>query len=85
MQNVTLTFTEGALRALARQAVKRGSGARGLRAIIENVMVDVMFDLPSRKDIGECLIDENVILKHGEPVLKKPRRRRRGAGGENVA
>jgi hypothetical protein len=85
MQNVKLTFTPGALRALARLAVKRGSGARGLRAILEAVMVDVMFEIPSRKDIGECIIDENVVSNHRPPEFRKPRRRRSHAGGENVA
>jgi ATP-dependent Clp protease ATP-binding subunit ClpX len=69
MDNVRLRFTEGALRAVARMAVLRKAGARGLRAILENVMLDVMFDIPSDKSITECLINEDVIRKNEKPVL----------------
>jgi ATP-dependent Clp protease ATP-binding subunit ClpX len=69
MENVTLKFTDGALRSIARESVKRKSGARGLRAILEEVMVDIMFDVPSQVNIKECIINEDVILKKGAPII----------------
>ncbi|GAB4390266.1 MAG: ATP-dependent Clp protease ATP-binding subunit ClpX [Thermodesulfovibrionales bacterium] len=67
--DVRLKFTEPALRAVARKAIGRKSGARGLRAILEEVMLDVMYDIPSQKGIKECLINEDVIEKKSKPVL----------------
>ncbi|MGW8209716.1 MAG: ATP-dependent Clp protease ATP-binding subunit ClpX, partial [Syntrophobacteria bacterium] len=55
MENVTLRFTEGALQAVAREAMKRNSGARGLRSILENIMLDIMYEIPSQPDIRECV------------------------------
>jgi ATP-dependent Clp protease ATP-binding subunit ClpX len=69
MENVALRFTEGALRAVARQAMKRNSGARGLRSILENVMLDLMYDIPSQPEIRECVIGEEVILRSERPLL----------------
>ena len=60
-EDVRLRFSEGALRAIARQALARKSGARGLRSILENVMLDLMYDIPSRDDVEECVINEEVI------------------------
>ena len=67
-----LTFTDGALRVMAQLAIKRNTGARGLRSIIEDVMRDVMFDLPSRKDVEKVIIDKRCVTQHTEPryVLK---------------
>lgn len=67
-----LQFTDGALRAMAQLAIKRNTGARGLRSIIEDVMRDVMFDLPSRNDVAKVVIDKHCVESHGEPryVLK---------------
>lgn len=62
-----LTFTEGALRAMAQLAIKRNTGARGLRSIIEDVMRDIMFDLPSRKDVEKVIIDKRCVTQHTEP------------------
>lgn len=62
-----LTFTDGALRAMAQLAIKRNTGARGLRSIIEGVMRDVMFDLPSRKDVERVIIDKRCVTQHTEP------------------
>jgi ATP-dependent Clp protease ATP-binding subunit ClpX len=67
--DVRLRFTDGALRSVARKAIKRKSGARGLRAILEEVMLDVMYEIPSQKGIKECLINDDVIEKNGKPVL----------------
>lgn len=69
MENVILRFTEGGLRAVARQAMKRNSGARGLRSILENVMLDLMYEIPSQPEIRECVIGEEVILRNEAPLL----------------
>ncbi len=69
LDKVRLSFTEGALVAIAEKAIERKAGARGLRAILEEVMLDVMYELPSRKNIKECLINEDVIRRSELPVL----------------
>lgn len=61
IDNVTLQFEEGALEEIAKKAIERKTGARGLRSIIENIMLDVMFELPSRDDIKECLITKETV------------------------
>ncbi len=71
MENVELTFTAGALKALAKKAVKRGTGARGLRSILESVMLEIMFEIPSRNDISACTVNERVINNNAKPTLKK--------------
>lgn len=68
-ENVKLRFSQEALGAIARKATKRKSGARGLRAIIEEIMLDIMYDLPSDSTVEECLINEEVILKREKPLL----------------
>ena len=68
-EDVSLKFTEGALAAVARKALAQKSGARGLRAILENAMLDLMYDLPSRDDVEECVVGEEVIEQGAEPVL----------------
>ena len=67
---VALEFTDGALVAVAKEAMKRKSGARGLRAILERAMLDLMYDLPSQKNVQECLINEEFIIQHAAPILK---------------
>jgi ATP-dependent Clp protease ATP-binding subunit ClpX len=69
MENVHLRFTEGALVAIAGEALKRKSGARGLRAIMENIMLDVMYDIPSQPNIKEVLISEEVITRDAQPIM----------------
>jgi len=69
MENVKLTFSEGALRAIAELAIERKSGARGLRAILEDIMLDIMYDIPSREDVKECVISEEVVMKKEKPIL----------------
>jgi ATP-dependent Clp protease ATP-binding subunit ClpX len=66
---VDLQFTDDALEAIADQALLRGTGARGLRAILEEVLLSVMYDLPSRTDIGRCVIDRDVVLRKVNPTL----------------
>ncbi|MBS3905993.1 MAG: ATP-dependent Clp protease ATP-binding subunit ClpX [Syntrophaceae bacterium] len=68
-ENVKLRFTEGSLTSIAKEAIKRKSGARGLRAIMENTMLDVMYELPSQPNIRECIISEEVVLNHESPIL----------------
>ena len=69
MEGVSLKFEQGALEALAEQASEKGTGARGLRSLIENLMVQIMFDLPSRKDVGECIITADTVHGKSGPVL----------------
>ena len=57
------------LAAVAEQALLRGTGARGLRAILEEVLLDVMYDLPSRTDVGKCVVDRAVVLDRVNPTL----------------
>jgi ATP-dependent Clp protease ATP-binding subunit ClpX len=66
---VRLKFTDGALIAIARKAIQRKTGARGLRAILEDIMLDVMYEIPSREDIKECIISEETITKKDKPLL----------------
>ncbi|MFQ5451189.1 MAG: ATP-dependent Clp protease ATP-binding subunit ClpX [Nitrospinaceae bacterium] len=68
-ENVKLKFTDGAIRAVADKAIKRKTGARGLRAVLEETMLDIMFDLPSSKDVEEVVISEEVVLKNEKPLL----------------
>jgi ATP-dependent Clp protease ATP-binding subunit ClpX len=69
LDNVRLRFTDTALSAIAKRAIQRKTGARGLRAILEEVMLDVMYEIPSQKAIRECLINEDTILKRERPIL----------------
>jgi ATP-dependent Clp protease ATP-binding subunit ClpX len=69
MEGVHLKFTDGALSAIAREALTRKSGARGLRAILENVMLDVMYEIPSQPSIKEVLISEEVVTKNEQPIV----------------
>ena len=68
-ENVKLTFTEDALVAMAKEAVVRRSGARGLRAIMEETMLDIMYELPSTENVRECIVGEEVVLKNEPPIL----------------
>lgn len=68
LENVELKFTEDVLLAVAKAAIKRKSGARGLRAILESAMLDIMYDIPTSKGVRECVINEEVITR-GEPPL----------------
>ncbi len=68
-EDVALSFTEGALGAVARKALLQKSGARGLRAILENAMLDLMYELPSRDDVEECVVGEELIEQGAQPVL----------------
>ena len=69
LEDVRLRFTEGSLSAIAKKALKRKSGARGLRSVMEEAMLDVMYDLPSKKNVQECVISEQVIDDGDYPVI----------------
>ena len=69
LENVKLTFTEGALRGIAREAMKKKTGARGLRSIMERVMLDVMYEIPALTNVKECVLSEEVIVNHDRPIL----------------
>ena len=67
--NVKLKFTEGALAAVAKKAVDRKAGARGLRSILEDVMLDIMYEIPSKKEVAECIVNEEAIQKKEKPLV----------------
>jgi ATP-dependent Clp protease ATP-binding subunit ClpX len=69
LENVKLTFTEGSLRGIAKDAMKKKTGARGLRSIMEKVMLDVMYEIPSLSNVKECVISEEVIVNNERPIL----------------
>jgi ATP-dependent Clp protease ATP-binding subunit ClpX len=69
LEGVKLTFENEALQAVAKEAIKRKTGARGLRAILENVMLDVMYEIPSLTGARTCTVTEDVITKAQKPTL----------------
>jgi ATP-dependent Clp protease ATP-binding subunit ClpX len=81
LEEVELNFDEAALRAVAQKALKRGTGARGLRAIVEEILTDVMFDLPTREDVVEVRVTESSVLNPGtQPLLEiSPQRKKKEA------
>ena len=68
-EHVKLTFTEDAVVAVAEEASKRGTGARGLRAILEDIMLDIMYELPSQSGISECIINREVVIERKHPLI----------------
>jgi ATP-dependent Clp protease ATP-binding subunit ClpX len=82
MENAELEFREDALRAVARKAMQRKTGARGLRTILENILLDTMYDLPSMRNVQKVVVDETVIEGHSKPyVVYKSEEPRLAAGG----
>jgi ATP-dependent Clp protease ATP-binding subunit ClpX len=79
LDGVELEFTDDALEAIADQAILRGTGARGLRAIMEEVLQSVMYDVPSREDVATVVITKDVVLERVNPTIvpRKPARERR--------
>ena len=69
LENVKISFTQGAIKAIAREAIKRKTGARGLRSILEGIMLDIMYEVPSNPNIEECIIDEAVIEQKAPPKM----------------
>lgn len=76
IDGVKLTFTDDALRAIAKKAIERKTGARALRSILEDIMLDVMYIIPSEKGISECIINEEVVNKKLNPILIYKQRER---------
>jgi ATP-dependent Clp protease ATP-binding subunit ClpX len=74
LDDVTLKFTESALAAIAKKAIEKKAGARGLRAILEEVMLDIMYEIPSQDGVSECIIGEDAILKGEKPMVVCQRR-----------
>lgn len=70
LEKVQLTFTPEALKAIAQEAMRRNTGARGLRSILEELMLDLMYDIPYRKGIVSCELTEDVVLRKAEPLLQ---------------
>ncbi|HOW28533.1 MAG TPA: ATP-dependent Clp protease ATP-binding subunit ClpX [Elusimicrobiota bacterium] len=68
MEKVELSFSDEALKAVARMAIERGSGARGLRSILEDLMLDLMYELPDQKTLRRVIIDEDVVMKRKDPI-----------------
>ncbi|MBI5892065.1 MAG: ATP-dependent Clp protease ATP-binding subunit ClpX [Deltaproteobacteria bacterium] len=79
-ENVKLKFTDSALMAAAREATKRKTGARGLRAILETAMLDIMYELPSQENIKECVVNEDVITGSGSPIIVYEKKQAMGEG-----
>ena len=71
MDGIGLNFTKDALRALSTEAIRKGTGARALRSLIERMMLDVMFDCPSRDDISEVTINRSVVEGKKSPLLRE--------------
>ena len=69
MENVSLRFTDDALKAISSRAIKRKTGARGLRSILEEILLNTMFDLPDIKGISEVVINDDTVLKGSEPLM----------------
>ncbi|MGE5404235.1 MAG: ATP-dependent Clp protease ATP-binding subunit ClpX, partial [Candidatus Saccharibacteria bacterium] len=74
---VVLEFTEDSLRAVSQEALRRNTGARGLRAIVEDIMLEVMYEVPSRADVTKCVVTKDVVMKKEKPLLVtvEPKRR----------
>ena len=69
LDGINLEFKEDALAAIAKEAIRRNTGARGLRSIVEDILLNVMYDLPSRTDVTKCYITQDVVMKKEEPLL----------------
>ena len=68
-ENIKLKFTDAAIRAIAEKATERKTGARGLRAVLEETMLEIMFDLPSQPEVEEVIINDEVVLNGEKPML----------------
>jgi ATP-dependent Clp protease ATP-binding subunit ClpX len=80
LEEVKLSFEDSALRAIAGKALKRGTGARGLRAILEELLTEVMFELPTREDVEEVKVTESSVLNGTAPLLEiSPQRKKKGS------
>ncbi len=87
MDGVELEFTEKAVEKIAELAIERNTGARGLRAILEDIMLDIMYEIPSRKDIIKCIVTEKSVTDKAEPELvigTRPKKRSRNSAGTEI-
>lgn len=87
MDGVELEFTDEAVEEIAVLAIERNTGARGLRAILEDIMLDIMYEIPSRKDIVKCVIDRECVTEHKQPELiigTKPKKRSRNVPEQDI-
>lgn len=84
LEGITLEFKPAALESIATEAIRRNTGARGLRAIIEDIMLNVMYDLPSRSDVTKCVITQDVIMKKEEPILVMADKPKKGKKEESA-
>jgi len=85
MEEVELEFRPDALSAIARKAIKRKTGARGLRTIVESALLDTMYDLPSMENVSKIVVDESVIERQSDPYViyqNLPEQKMAAAGGE---
>jgi ATP-dependent Clp protease ATP-binding subunit ClpX len=76
MEGVKLNFTRDALRCLAESAIKKGTGARALRSLLEGMMLDLMYEIPSRNDVEEVIINQAVAEGHRPPLIKRKESRK---------
>lgn len=92
MDNVELEFKDGALKAIASEAISRSTGARGLRAIVEDIMKDIMFDIPSREDVKKVIVTENTIntkqpelvLEEGAKAIEAPKKKEKSKTKKDI-
>jgi ATP-dependent Clp protease ATP-binding subunit ClpX len=75
MEGVELEFHEDALVSIADIAIKRGTGARALRSIMENIMIDIMYKIPSKENVSNCIITKEVVLEKKEPIYLNPNKK----------
>ncbi|MDD2233836.1 MAG: ATP-dependent Clp protease ATP-binding subunit ClpX [Desulfitobacteriaceae bacterium] len=84
LDGINLEFKEDALKAIAEEAIRRNTGARGLRSIVEEILLNVMYDLPSRTDVTKCFITRDVVLKKEEPLLVTADKLKKGKKEESA-
>ncbi|MDR3543487.1 MAG: ATP-dependent Clp protease ATP-binding subunit ClpX [Desulfosporosinus sp.] len=84
LDGVTLEFKDTALESIATEAIRRNTGARGLRAIVEELMLNVMYDLPSRSDVTKCVITQEVVMKKEDPLLVMADKLKKGKKEESA-
>ncbi|CAA7599454.1 ATP-dependent Clp protease, ATP-binding subunit ClpX [Acididesulfobacillus acetoxydans] len=84
LDGIALEFKEEALAAIAEEAIHRNTGARGLRAIVEEILLNVMFDMPSRTDVTKCLVTRDVVLKKEDPLLVTADKAKKGKKEESA-
>ncbi|MBC2721317.1 ATP-dependent Clp protease ATP-binding subunit ClpX [Desulfosporosinus sp.] len=84
LDGVTLEFKDATLTSIAAEAIRRNTGARGLRSILEDLMMNVMYDLPSRNDVSKCVVTPEVVLKKEEPLLVMTEKVKKGKKEESA-